>query len=375
MYFHDIIGQDELKARLTETARRGIVPHARLFAGRPGAGTFPLALAYARYLNCTDRTDTDACGHCRSCLQFNELAHPDLHFVFPIVSDKKRKKTICDDYLDEWRTMLRQHTYFDLDLWLDHMDTSGKQALIYAEESDQIIRKTSLRIYEAEYRTLLVWMPERMHAACANKLLKLIEEPPARTVILLISDAPDRILGTILSRAQRLDVRPIAHDALAHALEQRNSLPPDEAQRIAHLSHGDMLAAERLRSDDERQRLYLEFFKRIMRNAWTRNVREMKLTADELAALTREQQRAFLAYAQHMIRENFVRRFRSDDLNYLRPDEADFSVRFSPFVNERNVFDLMGEFSEAERHIAQNGNAKMIFFDLSLRITVLIRKK
>jgi len=243
MYFHDIIGQDELKARLTETARRGIVPHARLFAGRPGAGTFPLALAYARYLNCTDRTDTDACGHCRSCLQFNELAHPDLHFVFPIVSDKKRKKTICDDYLDEWRAMLRQRTYFDLDLWLDHMDTSGKQALIYAEESDQIIRKTSLRIYEAEYRTLLVWMPERMHAACANKLLKLIEEPPARTVILLISDAPDRILGTILSRAQRLDVRPIAHDALAHALEQRNSLPPDEAQRIAHLSHGDMLAA------------------------------------------------------------------------------------------------------------------------------------
>ena len=374
MYFHDIIGQDDLKARLMETARRGVVPHAQLFSGRNGAGTFPLALAYARYLNCTERTETDACGHCRSCLQFNELAHPDLHFVFPIVSDKKRKRTVCDDYLDEWRTLLRQRVYFDLDMWLDQMETSGKQALIYAEESDQIIRKTTLRIYEAEYRVLLVWMPERMNAACANKLLKLIEEPPARTVILMVTDTPAGILGTILSRAQRLDVRPIESDALAHALEQRHHLPADEARRIAHLSHGDLLTAERIMGSDERERLFLDFFKRIMRNAWKRDVREMKRTADELAALTREQQRAFLTYAQHMVRENFVRRFRSDDLNYLRPDEAEFSIRFSRFVNERNVFDFTNELAEAERHIAQNGNSKMIFFDLSLRITVLLKK-
>lgn len=374
MYFHDIIGQDELKARLMETARRGVVPHAQLFSGRNGAGTFPLALAYARYLNCTERTDTDACGHCRSCLQFNELAHPDLHFVFPIVSDKKRKKTVCDDYLDEWRTLLRQRVYFDLDMWLDQMETSGKQALIYAEESDQIIRKTTLRIYEAEYRVLLVWMPERMNAACANKLLKLIEEPPARTVILMVTDTPAGILGTILSRAQRLDVRPIESDDLAHALEQRHHLPADEARRIAHLSHGDLLTAERIMGSDERERLFLDFFKRIMRNAWKRDVREMKRTADELAALTREQQRAFLTYAQHMVRENFIRRFHSDDLNYLRPDEAEFSIRFSRFVNERNVFDFTNELAEAERHIAQNGNSKMIFFDLSLRITVLLKK-
>lgn len=374
MYFHDIIGQDDLKARLMETARRGVVPHAQLFSGRNGAGTFPLALAYARYLNCTERTETDACGHCRSCLQFNELAHPDLHFVFPIVSDKKRKRTVCDDYLDEWRTLLRQRVYFDLDMWLDQMETSGKQALIYAEESDQIIRKTTLRIYEAEYRVLLVWMPERMNAACANKLLKLIEEPPARTVILMVTDTPAGILGTILSRAQRLDVRPIESDALAHALEQRHHLPADEARRIAHLSHGDLLTAERIMGSDERERLFLDFFKRIMRNAWKRDVREMKRTADELAALTREQQRAFLTYAQHMVRENFIRRFRSDDLNYLRPDEAEFSIRFSRFVNERNVFDFTNELSEAERHIAQNGNSKMIFFDLSLRITVLLKK-
>ena len=374
MYFHNVIGQDDLKARLTDTARRGIIPHARLFCGRTGSGTFPLALAYARYLNCTDRTDTDACGKCHSCRQYDALAHPDLHFVFPIVADKKRKRTVCDDYLGEWRAMLTEHTYFDLDEWLDRMETAGKQALIYAEESDQMIRKTSLRIYEAQYRVLIVWMPERMHAACANKLLKLIEEPPARTVILMVSDAPDLILGTILSRTQRLDVRPIEADALARALEQRNGLSPDAARRTAHLAHGDLLAAERSMGDDERQRLFLDFFIRIMRNAWKRDVRAMKQTADELAALSREQQRAFLAYCQHLVRENFVRRFRSDDLNYLRPDEAAFSARFSPYVNERNVFDFAAELADAERHIAQNGNAKMIFFDLTLRITVLLKK-
>ena len=374
MYFHNVIGQDDLKARLTDTARRGIIPHARLFCGRTGSGTFPLALAYARYLNCSDRTDTDACGKCHSCRQYDALAHPDLHFVFPIVADKKRKRTVCDDYLGEWRAMLTEHTYFDLDEWLDRMETAGKQALIYAEESDQMIRKTSLRIYEAQYRVLIVWMPERMHAACANKLLKLIEEPPARTVILMVSDAPDLILGTILSRTQRLDVRPIEADALARALEQRNGLSPDDARRTAHLAHGDLLAAERSMGDDERQRLFLDFFIRIMRNAWKRDVRAMKQTADELAALSREQQRAFLAYCQHLVRENFVRRFRSDDLNYLRPDEAAFSARFSPYVNERNVFDFAAELADAERHIAQNGNAKMIFFDLTLRITVLLKK-
>ena len=374
MYFHNVIGQDDLKARLTDTARRGIIPHARLFCGRTGSGTFPLALAYARYLNCSDRTDTDACGKCHSCRQYDALAHPDLHFVFPIVADKKRKRTVCDDYLGEWRAMLTEHTYFDLDEWLDRMETAGKQALIYAEESDQMIRKTSLRIYEAQYRVLIVWMPERMHAACANKLLKLIEEPPARTVILMVSDAPDLILGTILSRTQRLDVRPIEADALARALEQRNGLSPDAARRTAHLAHGDLLAAERSMGDDERQRLFLDFFIRIMRNAWKRDVRAMKQTADELAALSREQQRAFLAYCQHLVRENFVRRFRSDDLNYLRPDEAAFSARFSPYVNERNVFDFAAELADAERHIAQNGNAKMIFFDLTLRITVLLKK-
>ena len=201
MYFKDIIGQEEIKKRLIHSAQTGVVPHAQLFTEQGGAGAFPLTLAYARYLNCTNRTETDSCGHCPSCLKYNELAHPDLHFVFPIVSKKDKKKDVCDDYLTEWRGFLKDRPYFDIDGWLDYIDAGNSQALIYSKESDEIIRKLSLKIYEATYRILLVWLPEKLHPTCANKLLKIIEEPPRNTVILMVSELPDLVLGTILSRA------------------------------------------------------------------------------------------------------------------------------------------------------------------------------
>ena len=160
MYFKDIIGQEEVKERLRQSARTGIVPHAQLFTEQGGAGAFPLALAYARYLNCTNRTDTDACGRCPSCLKYDELAHPDLHFVFPIVAKKEKKKEVCDDYLSEWRGFLKEHPYFNMDEWLDYIEAGNSQAIIYSKESDEIIHKLSLKIYEAEYRILMVWLPE-----------------------------------------------------------------------------------------------------------------------------------------------------------------------------------------------------------------------
>ena len=180
--------------------------HAQLFAGQNGVGTFSLALAYAQYLNCTNRTDNDSCGHCPSCLKYEALAHPDLHFVFPIVLKKDKGKEVCDDYLTEWRTFLKDRPYFTFDEWLDCIDAGNSQAIIYSKESDEIIRKVSLKIYEAKYRILLVWLPEKLHPVCANKLLKVIEEPPQNTVILLISETPDLILGTIQSRAQRINI-------------------------------------------------------------------------------------------------------------------------------------------------------------------------
>lgn len=374
MYFKDIIGQEDIKQRLIQSAQTGIVPHARLFTEQGGAGAFPLALAYARYLNCTDRTETDACGHCPSCRKYDELVHPDLHFVFPIVAKKDKKKEVCDDYLAEWRTFLKDRPYFSIDDWLDYIDAGNSQALIYSKESEEIIHKLSLKIYEADYRILLVWLPEKLHPTCANKLLKMIEEPPVNTVILMVSEAPDLILGTIQSRAQRMHIRPIQTEAIAAAMISRYGLSREDAQHIAHLSGGDYLRAMEAISLGEENKFFLEQFKGMMRNSWARNVKGMRAMADTMAAIGRERQKNFLAYCQHLIRENFMYRFQAPELNYMNLDEASFAVKFSPFVNERNVIDLMEELAKAERHISQNVNAKMVFFDLSLRITVLIKR-
>ncbi|MDH6342292.1 DNA polymerase-3 subunit delta' [Parabacteroides sp. PFB2-12] len=374
MYFKDIIGQQEVKNRLMQSARSGIVPHAQLFTENGGAGAFPLALAYARYLNCQARGAEDACGKCPSCLKFNELAHPDLHFVFPIISKKEKKKEVCDDYITEWREFLSGRPYFSLDDWLNEMDAGNSQALIYSKESDEIVRKLSLKIYEADYRILFVWLPEKLHPTCANKLLKIIEEPPTNTVILMISETPDLILGTILSRAQRIHVRPIRTEAIAQALEQLYHLESQDATQIAHLADGNFLQAIEAISMGEENQFFLEQFKGMMRNSWSRNVKGMKEMADVMAGIGRERQKNYLAYCQHLIRENFVYRFQAPEMNYMNKEESQFSVNFSPFVNERNVFDLMDELAKAERHITQNVNSKMVFFDLGLRITVLIKK-
>lgn len=374
MYFRDIIGQEEIKEQLVKSARTGIVPHARLFTEQGGAGAFPLALAYARYLNCANPSDKESCGHCASCLKYDGLVHPDLHFVFPIIAKKEKKKEVCDDYLTEWREFLKDRPYFNIDNWLDYIDAGNSQALIYSKESDEIIRKLSLKIYEAPYRILLVWLPEKLHPFCANKLLKIIEEPPLNTVILMVSEMPDAILGTILSRAQRVNVRAIRTDAMTQAMTSRFGLSADDAQYVAHLANGNYLKAVEAISLGEENKFFLEQFKGMMRNSWARNVKGMKEMADLLTGLGRERQKNFLAYCQHLIRENFMYRFQSPELNYMNLDEANFAVKFAPFVNERNVMDIMEELAKAERHISQNVNAKMVFFDLSLRLTVLIKR-
>ncbi|MDR1645102.1 MAG: DNA polymerase III subunit delta [Tannerellaceae bacterium] len=374
MYFRDVIGQADIKQWLIESARKNIVPHAQLFYEQGGTGAFPLALAYSRYLNCTHRSETDACGYCPSCLKYNELAHPDLHFAFPIISRKEKKKETCDDYLPQWRALLKKQPYFSLDQWLDCMDTGNSQALIYTKESEEIMRKLSLRIYEADYRTLLVWLPEKLQQACANKLLKIIEEPPAHTVILLVSEAPDMVLGTIQSRTQRLNLRSIQTGDMEKVLVEHAQLEPEDARHVARLAGGNFIKAQEIISISEENTFFLERFKEMMRNSWARNVKGMKAMAETIASLGRERQKNYLAYCQHLIRENFMYRFQAPELNYMNKMEADFATKFAPYINERNVFELMEELAKAEQHIAQNTNPKMVFFDLSLRITALIRR-
>jgi DNA polymerase-3 subunit delta' len=374
MLFRDIIGQEEVKHRLLQSVKDGFIPHARMLAGPEGSGALPLAIAYARYLCCTDRHENDACGKCPSCLKFNKLAHPDLHFVYPIVN--KKKKEICDEYLKEWRECMLQSPYFNYNQWLDFIDAENSQGMIYARESEEIIRKLNLKAYESDFKVMIVWLPEKMHETCANKLLKMIEEPPDRTVFLLVSEAPDRVIGTIQSRTQQLPVPPIDDTSMQTAIAAlQPNASTEQIRELTHLACGNYVRLLRLIKGSEEQHEFLEMFKYIMRRSWERDVKSMRSGADDFAALGRERQKAFLAYASNYLRENFFFRLNMPQINYINSEEKDFSAKFAMFVREENVVELIDEFTLAERHIEANANPRMIFFDLSLKVARLIKPK
>ena len=375
MFFKDIVGQSEVKERLVTSARKGFIPHAQLFCGPEGVGKFPLALAYAQYLNCENPTNNDSCGKCASCVKYAHLTHPDLHFVFPIVKKAAKKKEVCDDYIADWREFVKQHNYyFNLTQWLDHIDAENSQGLIYAKESEEILRKLSLRIYEAKYKIMIIWLPEKMHESCANKLLKIIEEPTDNTIFLLVSDTPDNIITTIQSRCQRINVHGVSESDIVQALESEYNILSDDATTVAHLSKGSYLKAVETISLNEEHKFFFNLFVQMMRASYARNIKEIKTIGNELAAIGRENQKSFLIYSQRMVREYFVSNLHQPEITYLAQDEANFGIRFAPFINERNIVGFMDELALAERHIEQNVNAKMVFFDLCLKITMLIKQ-
>lgn len=369
MFFKDVIGQEETKQRLIQEVSEGRIPHAQLICGPEGVGKLPLALAYARYISCTNRTATDACGSCPSCVKFNKLVHPDIHFVFPVVKSGR-----SDDYIVEWRRLVLNNAYFNLNHWLNEIAAENAQAVIYTKESDEIMKKLSLKSSEGGYKITLIWLPEKMQLACANKLLKLLEEPPEKTLFLLISEAPEMILPTILSRTQRLNVRKIDETSMADALQRKYGIEPAHSQSIAHLANGSFTKAlESIHLNEENQ-LFFDLFVNLMRLSYQRKIREMKLWSDQVAGMGRERQKNFLSYCQRMVRENFMFNLRQKELSYMTLDEQHFATRFSPFINERNVMGIMDELSEAQQHIEQNVNAKMVFFDFSLKTIVLLKQ-
>ena len=374
MFFKDIIGQEEAKQRLIKEAKEGKIAHARLFCGPEGIGKLPLAIAYARYLSCLNPNDTDACGTCPNCIKFNKLAHPDLHFVFPVIK-KKAKDTTSDDYLTEWRELLNHTPYFNLNMWLEEMGAENQQAQIFVKESDEIIRKLSLKSSQGGYKIMIIWLPEKMNVECSNKLLKLLEEPPSQTIFLIVSEEPDRLLTTIQSRTQRFNLYGIEDQDIAIKLQSLYGIQEKDAITIAHCSEGNFLKALEAIHLNEENKLFFELFVNLMRLSYQRKIREMRQWSETLAAMGRERQKHFLSYCQRMIRENFIYNFHNSTLIYLNEEERNFANRFAPFVNERNVIGIMEELSEAQRHIEQNVNARMVFFDFSLKMIVLLVQK
>jgi len=385
MLFSEIIGQQEIKKRFIRTVTEQRIPHAQLLRGPEGIGKLALAIAYAQYICCENRTATDSCGVCISCVKYKKLAHPDLHFVFPVIKPANRTSVVCDDFIAEFRAMVLTNLYFSVNDWFAKISGDAKQGMIYGNESEEIIRKLSLKTYEAEYKVMIIWLPEKMNLTCSNKLLKILEEPPEKTVFLLVSNEPDHIITTILSRTQHIHIPRLSEKEIRNALLANDNLEivDDEANYAAHIANGSYLNAIAVLNEGDENKQNFERFMLIMRLAWQvgnkkdhASLKTLKKWSDDMAAaaMGRERQKNFLSYAQRMTRENFIRNLQQPELNYLTSQEADFSQRFSPFINERNVEDIMTEFALAERHIEQNVNAKMVFFDLTLKIIMLLKK-
>ncbi len=374
MYFRDLIGLADIKRHLIESVQKGYVPHARMIYGSEGIGKLPLAIAYARYLNCTNPSDIDACGKCPSCSKFDKLAHPDLHFAFPMVQKRAEKLLVCDNYLPQWRSFLAQKTYFNLNDWLQYINAKNAQGMIYAQESEEIIRKLSLKVYEAKYKIMIVWLPEKMNLECANKLLKMIEEPPARTIFLLVSEDLDKVIPTIRSRCQPIYIKPINYDDMIGAITENYSLTLSDAQSVAHIANGSYTKAIELIEAGDDSQVFLNLFDRMMRASFSRKIQSIKQIADELSKIGREAQKSFLIYSLRIFREYFVSNLNVPELVYLNREEQRLGQQYSAAINETNIEVLAHEFSLAHRQIEQNGNARIIFLDLCLKLTMLMKK-
>ena len=391
MKFDEVIGQQEAKERLKQMVTDGRLPHALLLCGPQGCGKMALALAFASYLlsECAPQPQTEADAffgmepaepvrNTNAEAMLTKFEHPDLHFSFPVIrpsGTSAEHKMSSDDFIMQWRQLLQEGPYFSMDRWLSCMDAANQQAVMGVGESDMLLRKLSLKSSQGGYKVTVMWLPERMNQECANKILKLLEEPPSQTVFLMVCEEPELLLETIRSRTQRIDIRRIREEDIEQALVSRRGIEPDDARRIAHSANGSWLKAlEMLDSENENQQFF-ELFVQLMRMAYKRDVKGFKQWSEQVAAFGRERQKRFLSYTSRMVRENFMFNFGKPELCYMSHDEEAFAKNFSRFINEANIVEISELLARAQRDIGQNANGKVVFYDLALQMIVLLIKK
>lgn len=374
MQFDEVIGQHAVKQQLKQMLTENRMPHALLFAGHEGCGKLPMALALAQRLLCQKPTaENNACGSCPNCLMVEKLAHPDLHFIFPTIKTKGQSTpAVSDQFLDEWRKQIAETPYFSRQTWLNRINVEKQQSLINVADANNIINKLACVSSQGGYRVVIIWLAEQMNLACANKLLKILEEPPHQTVFILTADHPERIIPTILSRTQRIDFAPLSIDELKEAIERYNGLESNDALMVARAAAGSYInALEQVTMNAERAQFF-DLFVLFMRLCYMRKIKDLYEWAQQLSTWGREKQKAFLEYAQRLVRENFIYNFHNPELNYMNRKESDFAVNFARFINERNVIGITEEIENAQRDIQQNVNANMVFFDFALKMIVLL---
>lgn len=375
MLFKEVIGQKAVKERLIHSKKTGRIAHAQLFFGPAGTGKLPLALAYAQYINCLAPGPDDSCGSCSSCIKYGKLAHPDLHFVYPVVNLKSGGKSmISDDFLERWREVVSENPYISENQWYEAMGSENKQGLISRNESNEVLKKLSLKSFEANYKVLLVWMAEKMNASAANTLLKLIEEPPPGTVFLMIAEDTDQILPTILSRTQMIRLAPLDDKSMHAALTKRFPAGVSAIDDVLKRANGNFSIAVGMMESETNEDEYFESFVFLMRRCYQRDIVAIQQWTEQAGMWGRERLKHFLSYCLRMIRENFILHLEQNKISYLSQKEADFSAKFSAFIHEGNVFSMAEEFEKAIDHIEANGYPRLVLLDLAVKNILLLKQ-
>ena len=374
MDFSEVIGQEETKQRLLKMAKDKHVPHALLFCGPYGSGKMALAMSFASYLLETSSTSPE-----KAKSMLKRWEHPDLHFSYPTIklpNTSSDHQPTSNDFAKEWHKMIMEEgAYFDISKWMNEMGATTQQAIITAAESDNISRQLSLKSSQGGYKVSIIWLPERMNLTSANKILKVLEEPTEGTIFLMVSEEPEKLLETIISRTQRIDVKRIEDEAIEKALIAQRGLDIDVAHRIARRARGSWLnAIDELRSNKETEE-FLQLFQQLMRACYARAIKALKQWSETVYAFGREKQRRMLVYFQQQVRENFMFNFRNPALVYMSLEEEEFAKKFSRFINEKNVIEINELFQKCYKAIGQNANGKIVFYDMTLKLIVLLLRK
>jgi DNA polymerase-3 subunit delta' len=368
-----VVGQNELKERLISTVVEKRVSHAQIFEGTMGYGGLPIALAYAQFISCKNRGADDSCGVCPSCVKYNKLIHPDLHFVFPVNTTKKiKEKPVSDHFLPEWRQIVLDKKYFNEQDWYESIGID-KQGNISAYEADKILYKLNLKPFESDDKIMIIWLPERLNSTSANRLLKLIEEPPSNTIFFFITESPNKVLPTIYSRTQRIRLHPIESESMIEALKKSN-FNETETYTASRLSGGDYLRAIQILETSDSAKVHFDNFVQFMRLSYQNDILGLLDWAELMSSTGREKQKSFLIFAERLVRENFILN-KNADIVYLGFEELEWAKKFSRFITENNITEIYNQLNICIPQISQNGNAKLIFTDLALKMKELIRPK
>ena len=381
MLFSDILGQKHIKNHLTQSVDNGRIPHAQLFVGPEGSGTLPMAIAYAQYVLCQNSNGENSGGIDACNLKFKNISHPDLHFAFPVTtSDKVKSKPVSNFYLEEWRQLISQQPYGNLFDWYKLLGVDNKQGQIGVDEAQEIVRSLALKSYEGGYKVMLIWMADKLNIAAANKLLKLIEEPPNKTIFILITEDEDQIINTIKSRCQLLHFPPLAEEDIKNALVKNFSIEASVATKIAHQANGNYNKACDLVYQDSEDTQFEDWFIFWIRSAFKAKgnksaIHDLISWSEEIAKNGRETQKQFLHYCLEFFRQAMLLNYNANELIYLETKSEKFKLEnFAPYVHGNNVLEISDELQDAIYHIERNGNSKIILTDLSIKLTRLLHK-